>query len=132
MDHPAVEPLRRLSRRLADHGVDHALGGSGLRWALGEDVPVRDWDLTTDAPVVTAHRAIVGLPHELLSSSPPWASTAAWRLHLDGTPVDLVVGFAVHGPDGVVPVPTRVGGTWGGIPLGDPVAWARAMAAVGR
>ncbi len=130
---PPLAPLRSVSERLATVGVVHALGGSGLRRALGEPCPVRDWDLTTDADPILVHRALIGLDHRLLPAASPWASAAAWSVDVAGTTVDVIVGFAIRTADGrVLRVPTVVTGWWRGVPLGDRARWSEAMDRIGR
>ncbi len=132
MSSPPLAPLRLVSGRLGAAGILHALGGSGLRRALGDDCDVGDWDLTTDGDPEVVHRVLVGLDHRLLPAREPWASQRAWRIDLDGAGVDVIVGFAVRSGAGIRRFPTVVTGAWRGVPLGDPVAWQEAMSLAGR
>jgi hypothetical protein len=109
-----------------------AIGGSGLLVALGLAGKARDWDVTVDAPaeavVATLDRAGLSYRDETRTDG-IYASDRC--LVLDG-PIDLLVNFALRGPDGVERLPTRVTGCWSGLPLADPAVWARAYRMLGR
>ena len=109
-----------------------AIGGSALLVALGLAEGARDWDVTVDAPeeavVAALDRAGLAYRDETRTDG-IYASDR--RLVLDG-PIDLMINFALRGPDGVERLPTRVSGCWRGLPLADPAVWARAYRLLGR
>ena len=57
---PPLEPLRDVVARLEARGLVCALGGSGLLAALRLEDSVRDWDVTTDAPIEAVRDALAG------------------------------------------------------------------------
>jgi hypothetical protein len=118
---PPVEPLIEVVERLEGLGVVSALGGSGLLAALGLADRVRDWDLTTDAPLQQVLAAVHGLPHESVGSDHLHADS---KLMLSDRAVEIISRFAFHAPKGVVRIPTVVTGRWQDLPLGSPEAWA--------
>jgi hypothetical protein len=126
---PPLEPLLDAVGRLEARGLACALGGSGLLAALGLADHVRDWDVTTDAPIEAVRAALDGL-------EPAWKGSdeihADQKLMLGGGVVEVIVGFAFHAGGGVVRIPTMVSGRLGGVPLGSPEAWAVAYALLGR
>lgn len=117
------------------HGLVPALGGSGLLVALGLAETAHDWDVTVDAPVAAVDTALRlgGLSYTDATSGDALYATRR-RYVIDGGDhqVDLLVGFALCGPAGVERLPTRVTGTWQGIPLADPVVWERAYTLLNR
>jgi hypothetical protein len=50
------------------------------------------------------------------------------KLTFDAEKVELIARFAFFVPGGVVRIPTVVTGTWNGLPIGSPAAWAAAYA----
>jgi hypothetical protein len=132
---PPVEAVARVVAALAARGADGAIGGSGLLAALGLVESVRDWDLTTDAPesLVVAALDSVGLPYVVEDAGEsPYATRARFVVEGGDHRIDLLVAFAVRTQSGIMPVPTRVTRYWHDLPIGDPVAWARAYRAIGR
>lgn len=129
---PPLAAARRVVSALQQHGFRPALGGSGLLVALGLADVAHDWDVTVDGPAerVAAALESAGLAYQDRSDRQgPYASGR--RLVLDG-PVDLLVNFALRGPEGVEVLPSRVTGQWRGLPLADPIVWARAYRLLGR
>jgi hypothetical protein len=126
---PALEPLREVCRRLEANGVGFALGASGLLHALGLVDHVRDWDLTTDAELESIHRMFDGVAYERCGPSGVHADN---KLRLAGGTVELIVRMAFHSPAGICRIPTLRIGTWRGVPLGSPEAWAVAYSLLGR
>jgi len=114
--------LDAVAGRLSEHDVPFLLGGSGLLFALGIDVPVRDSDLMLRVEdrerfEAAAGRWLVGVTTErgpILTSA--WKAT----LDVDGVEVEGLggLGFA----DGRR-LPFRAGGCWRGIPLAAPEIW---------
>ena len=133
---PPLDVVLRTVDVLNHHGIETALGGSGLLAALGLTARVRDWDLTTDADpdAVRAALATAGLdPVVVNSGDGRYATRARYRVDGGDHEIDLIVGFAVRDDDGTtVPLPTRVTGRWQELPLGDPAVWARAYRLIGR
>ncbi len=132
MHTPPLGGVHRLVAVLQVASWRPAIGGSGLLVALGLADTAKDWDVTVDAPVeaviATLDRAGLSYRDETLTDG-IYASDR--RLIFDG-PIDLLVNFAMRGPDGVERLPTRVAGCWCGLPLGDPAIWARAYRLLGR
>ncbi|MBI5710523.1 MAG: hypothetical protein HZC42_09505 [Candidatus Eisenbacteria bacterium] len=126
---PPLEPVLELAARLERAGIVFALGGSGLLAACGLAHRVGDWDLTTDAPLERARAALEGLAFEPFGSS---GVHADHKFVLPEFATELIVGFAMHGRDGVVRLPTIVTASWHGLPLGSPEVWAAAYALLGR
>ena len=118
---PPIAPLRRLVSRLERAGVTCALGGSGLLFALGFDVHVGDWDLTTDDPLERVRQAIGRAPYQVVG---PGGIHADHKIQLRDGEIEIIVGFSMHAPHGTVRLPTLVTGQWNGIPIGSPETWA--------
>lgn len=135
MEVPRFDVVVRVIEAMRAHGLAPALGGSGLLVALGLADTAHDWDVTVDAPVVTVDTALelAGLAYTDGSSGDAVYATRQ-RYVIDGGDhhVDVLVGFALRGPDGVERLPTRVTGLWQGIPLADPVVWQRAYTLLNR
>jgi hypothetical protein len=68
-------------------------------------------------------------PHELAGNSGIHADQKI-MLPLEDVEVIVNFAFAVEGP--VLRIPTLVRGTWNGVPLGSPEAWAVAYALMGE
>ena len=126
---PPLSPLLDVVARLEAAGLVCALGGSGLLAALGLAHAVRDWDLTTDAPIEAVRAALDGLAVTWKGSD---ALHADQKLMLDDAAVEVIVGFAFHVGGRVVRIPTIVSGRRDGVPIGSPEAWAVAYALLGR
>ncbi|MDX1381308.1 MAG: hypothetical protein R3233_09310 [Xanthomonadales bacterium] len=125
-------PVRDISRRLADAGIVHALGGSGLMRLLGIEVPVRDWDLTTDAGRADIEQALDGFAGQSLPPAAPCRSDFLLSYAVDGETIEIMGRFRLETPAGQVAVRTRVTDRKHGIPLGCPAEWARAYRLMGR
>ena len=126
---PALEPLLATIATLRRGGVEVALGGSGLLASLGLTDHVGDWDVTTDSSVDEAEAALGDTPHEWFGNS---GIHADHKLVVDGGTIEVICRFALRSDAGVCRVPTVVTGTWRGVPVGSPVAWAVAYALLGR
>lgn len=135
----SLHHIRRTMRQLEDAGIRCALGGSALLYSLSLAAQVRDWDLTTDAPLEAAVRALeqAGLAWEAEPSGDyPFASS--YRLSLrageaDGAlPVDLIGGFSIHSDTGLCRLPSSPAFEWEGLPMAAPETWAAAYALMGR
>lgn len=118
---PPLEPLLEVTRSLEGAGIAFALGGSALCLALGLASRVHDWDLTTDASVDQVHEALRPLAPERHGNS---GIHADHKVVCHGGTVEVICRFAFFGERGVVHVPTMAAGTWQGVPLGSPLAWA--------
>ncbi|MFC7620448.1 hypothetical protein [Microlunatus sp. GCM10028923] len=129
---PPREGLDRLLSVLTAEGWQPALGGSGLLVALGLGTVAHDWDVTVDAPpdAVLAALDRAGLPYrDATRTDGVYGTDRCLKVH---DHLDLMVNFALRGPDGLEPLPTQVTGAWRGLPLADPVVWARAYRLLGR
>jgi hypothetical protein len=126
---PPLEPLLEVADILRQGGVEFALGGSGLLHALGLAGTVGDWDLTTDAEPGMIYRMFEGRPQERHGPSGVHADE---KLRLCGGAVELIMGMGFLTPAGICRVPTLVAGSWRGVPLASPEAWAVAYSLLGR
>lgn len=135
VDKPRADVVRSVLAALNDGGITAAVGGSGLLAALGLAARVRDWDITTDADPQAVRDALTAhhLGYTLQPSGDPPFATAC-RLRVDGGDheVDVIVGFALRDGDEIVALPTRVTGSWCGLPLGDPSVWVVAYRLMAR
>jgi hypothetical protein len=126
---PPAAPLLAAIAALERAGLVCALGGSGLLASLGLADRVRDWDLTTDAPLDRLLPLFESRGPEAVGPSGVHADR---KLVLDGGVVEIISGFAFRAPGGVVRIPTVVSGRRDGIPIGSPEAWAVAYVLLGR
>ena len=114
--------LEAVAARLRAAGVPFLLGGSGLLWALGLDVEVRDLDLMLRAGDRARFEAAAGDWLVSVTTDPGPVLTSAWKatLAVDGVEVEGLggLGFA----DGRE-LPFRSGGEWRGVPLAAPEIW---------
>jgi len=118
---PDRRALVTLVERLEGAGLVCALGGSGLLAACGLADQVRDWDLTTDAPIERVKATVAG---EQFQYKGPDDLHADRKLMFADGEVELILQFAFQAPCGVVRIPTWVSDRRDGIPLGSPEAWA--------
>src|ERR1044072_5571194 len=118
---PPLEPLEHVRRRLERAGITWALGGSGLLYALGLRDSVGDWDLTTDASQDEAYSALRDLEPTRHGNS---GIHADHKVGCFDDTVEVICRFAFFTETGIVRIPTLVTGTWNGLPLGSPEAWA--------
>lgn len=122
---PSVPAVQTIHRILADAGIATALGGSGLLCSLGLVSAVRDWDLTTEAPLETVLAALDGYAWEKAPcGDPPFASKFRLAISVDGAVIDLMGGFSIVTETGTCRIPTLVAGQWEGVDTGSPEAWA--------
>jgi len=126
---PPIEPVREIVGRLEAAGIACALGGSGLLAALGLWDRVRDWDLTTDAPVDHLTALLEGGSFERFGPSGVHADS---KLVIAAAGVDLIAEFALRAGDAVCRLPTIVTRRWNGLPLGSPEVWAVAYTLLER
>jgi hypothetical protein len=132
---PRIDVVLRTVEALRHGTIVSALGGSGLLAALGLTDQVRDWDLTTDAEpeAVASALTCAHLEHAAVEAGEDgYATQARFRVEAGDHEIDLLVGFAFRSPGSTIHIPTRVTGHWRGLPLGDPLAWARAYRLMGR
>lgn len=131
---PNMTPLYAVIANFNEHGIDYALGGSGLLLALGLNVAVRDWDITTNAAESTVHAALTGLHVQTATSGDyPFASRYKLLIHTEEPQVEVFGDFAIHAAAGLCRLPSlRNGQVWNGIALGSPEVWYAAYALMGR
>ena len=120
---PPLEPLLELVARLDAEGIRCAVGGSGLLAALGLAETVHDWDLTVDESLERLVPLARGWPFETAGSSGVHADA---KLMFPAHSIEVIAGFAFHGPRGAIRIPTVVAGRWRGVPLASPEAWLAA------
>jgi hypothetical protein len=132
---PPLAVVTAVIGALRADGLVAAVGGSGLLVALGLAEVARDWDVTVDASPASVEAALgrSGFAYRDGTERGGIYASAA-RYVVDGADhqVDLLVDFALLGPDGVERLPTLVTGGWHGLPLADPAVWARAYRLLGR
>ncbi len=92
---PSLVALKLISTRLSAVGVNHALGGSGLLYALGLLEEVKDWDITTDATFEAVLLVLQGLEWKRIPPSDTFKSEYFININIDGTPIHLIGGFAI-------------------------------------
>lgn len=137
LDAPPFAPLRDLLATLDRAGLRYAIGASGLLAALGLVTKVNDWDVQVDASIDDLERACAGFGYERFGNDRVHADH---KLSFDAERVELIANFAFFTPDprggsggaGVVTIPFAVTGTWQGVPLASPTAWAAAYALMGE
>ena len=135
LDAPPFAPLRHLLVRLDRAGLPCALGASGLLAALGLVSKVNDWDVQVDASIDAIEHATVGMASARFGNDRVHADH---KLSFDAERVELIARFAFFAPgdpgrgSGVVTIPFAVTGTWQGLPLASPTAWAAAYALMGE
>lgn len=137
LEAPPLPPLQQLLARLDRAGLAYALGASGLLAALGLVTKVNDWDVQVDASIDALERAAAGLVYAQFGNDRVHADH---KLSFDAERVELIAHFAFFAPgtrgggrgSGVVTIPFAVTGTWQGLPLASPTAWAAAYALMGE
>ena len=118
---PPIGPLLEVVGRLERAGVPCALGGSGLLAALGLIDTVNDWDLTCDADPTRVQSLLVGHPGESHGND---TLHADHKLALPDDRIEVICGFAFHGPRGVIRLECMPADRWQGVPLSTPETWA--------
>jgi hypothetical protein len=130
--YPNIDSLRQLTKRLDEHSIPYALGGSALLRFYSCDVPVNDWDITTDANIEEVRAAIEGLDYIHVKAQGIFASSFLFILSIDNVSIDLIGNFGLHHEGKVFSIPTKLSDYWNGIPVGDPVSWIKAYEIMGR
>jgi hypothetical protein len=132
-------PDPTVARRILDcferHGLVGAIGGSGLLAALGLTRVVHDWDITTDNDPSSVEVALIEAGYQHRSGPAGggnFATTALYAVDAVSHKVDVIVGFAVRSGSRRIDLPTRVTGSWRGLPLADPSVWERAYRIMGQ
>jgi hypothetical protein len=132
---PPLTVVSAVITALHAHDAVAAVGGSGLLASLGLTDEVRDWDVTTDAPAEVVDVALrsTGLDYgRAVSGDARYATRARFAVTTADHQVEVLVGFAIHDGTQVVALPTRVSGTWRGLPMADPSVWLAAYRLLGR
>jgi hypothetical protein len=132
---PDVHVVQTILTCFDDRGIVGAIGGSGLLAALGLTRVVNDWDITTDdaASSVEAALAAAGFPYSKgASGEGDFATAARCIVEAESHEVDMIVGFSFTITDQRIELPTRVTGTWRGLPLADPTVWEQAYRLLGQ
>lgn len=128
-----VSPVQLITARLEAGGVAYASGGSGLLYSLGLVEQVRDWDVTTDAPLEAVAAALQGIPWSTVPSGDyPFASSYRLSIHDESLPVDVIGRFAIHSESGLCRLPAHSSFIWENIRMGSPEIWAVAYALMNR
>lgn len=91
--------------------------------------------LTTDAEPATVETALrsIGAKHVPSTAADGLFHTRArFVVTAPDHDIEVIVGFALSDGEQVVHLPTRVTGTWRGLPLADPLVWLQAYQLMGR
>ena len=114
--------LDAVAERLRAAGVEFLLGGSGLLFALGIDVPVRDIDLMLRPEDRERFQDAAGDWLVGVTTSPGPVLTSAWKatLEVEGCEVEGLGGLGFAGGPAL---PFRAEGEWRGVPLAAPEIW---------
>jgi len=127
--HPPLPPLLEVHARLERAGIAHALGASGLLFALGLWDHVGDWDVNVEADHDVLTPLFADLAPVRFGSSGIHADS---KLQLYDAQVEVIVKMAIVAEGRIVRIPTLPGAPWQGVPVGSPEAWAIAYALLGR
>jgi hypothetical protein len=124
-----MQSLLDVHGRLAKAGIVHALGASALLHAHGLEDHVGDWDINTEADHDVLEPLFRDLAPVRFGSSGIHADS---KLQMHGRDIELIVRMAIVAEGKVVRIPTIVRGSWQGVPVGSPEAWAVSYALLGR
>ncbi|WP_079911099.1 hypothetical protein [Paenibacillus sp. 32352] len=131
--HSILTAAKSITERLDAAGIPYASGGSGLLYSLGLTEQVRDWDITTEAPLEDVEKALKGISWtRAVSGDYPFASSYRLSITHGSLPVDLIGGFAIHTDAGLCRLYSHSSRVWEGIPMGSPEVWAAAYALMNR
>ncbi|ULL13261.1 hypothetical protein DVH26_01455 [Paenibacillus sp. H1-7] len=129
----SLSSAQRVAALLEAEGIHYASGGSGLLYSLGLVSHVRDWDLTTDAPLEAVTAALQDIPYALVPSGDyPFASAYRLSAQDDALPLDIIGGFAIHSEHGICRLPSHSPFIWENIRMGSPEVWAVAYGLMNR
>ncbi|WP_282938252.1 hypothetical protein [Paenibacillus sp. RC67] len=134
MNHPfSLTAVSTVTNRLKDANIHYASGGSGLLYSLGLTEQVRDWDITTDAPIEAVVNALQGIHWtQALSGDYPFASSYRISILHNTLPIDLIGSFAIYSEAGLCRLPSHSAAVWEQIPMGSPEIWAVAYSLMNR
>ncbi|ROR71923.1 DMT family transporter [Bogoriella caseilytica] len=131
---PPLPEVRQLQRRLASAGVSSVVGGSALLASLGLIDRVRDWDLVTDGDPELVAQVVgqLGFPVQRRGPSGVFRTALCLTVAARDHEIDVLVGFQLAGPAGVVPIPAYPGARWQGLTMARPQEWELAYRLMGR
>ncbi|GAA1139341.1 hypothetical protein GCM10009672_06580 [Nesterenkonia lutea] len=131
---PPLHAVLSLQAALTGDGIESVVGGSGLLASLGLVEEVNDWDVVVDAPPETVEDLLdrLGLSHRRRARSGLFRTAAALLVDAGDHSIDVLVGFALDSPEGVMAIPARPGGRWKGLQMARAEDWAQAYALMGR
>ena len=129
MNHPPLESLLEIQRRLERAGVEYALGASALLYAHGLADHVGDWDINTDATHDVLDPLFADLGPVHFGSSGIHADS---KMQMFDRQVELIVQMAIVADGQIVRIPTLPRTTWNGVPVGSLEAWAVSYSLLGR
>jgi hypothetical protein len=115
--------LQYFSLQLKRAGIIHALGGSGLLRLRGIDVPVNDWDITTDAEEAVIMPLTVQFEGRRLSASQQFRSEYLYKFSVNKSTVDLIGGFTVSNGNAIINCRTLITDYHCNVPLGSLQQW---------
>ena len=129
---PSFAALKQVSDRLKEANIDHALGGTGLLFALGLIGEVHDWDITVEAPLELIEPMLAGLIWEPVGPSEAFSSDFLIRIFLEGAVIEIISGFTILRSGQKHRIPFSVAGQWKGVPLANPKTWQKAYELMGQ
>lgn len=130
---PSFEALELISKRFVENKIIHALGGSGLLFALGVIEKVKDWDIATEAPLENVIEALKGLESKIIPNNELFKSQYLIKVAIGNTEIDNIGYFSIKKSNGASHiVPVKNFKDWNGIPLADPYEWLLAYKLMGR
>lgn len=128
-----IEPMVEVTSALDKANIEYALGGSGLLYSLGLVDSVRDWDLTTEAPL---DDVLAALSHLYCLPAPcgdyPFASSYRLSIHAEEPHIDLFGSFTIQTEAGLCRLPAIPTTQWHGITVGSPEVWFVAYSLMNR
>jgi hypothetical protein len=129
----SLESVKRITGLLDAAGLGYASGGSGLLYSLGLTQAVRDWDLTTDAPLESVTHALQGVAWiSLTSGDYPFASSYRLSIEDPRLPIDIIGRYAIHSEHGLCRLPALAAFQWNGLSMGSPEIWTAAYTLMKR
>jgi len=129
---PSLSALKLFSQMLSSQNIPHALGGSGLIFALGGSCTVHDWDLTMHTTWDKLQNALNDIPHQYLKCDGIFATDFRCNLNFLDANFDLMNAFAIKDQNDIYRMPLKVTGHWNGVPLGCPEEWIKVYGLINR
>lgn len=131
---PPLTLVSHVQRVLSRRSIPSAVGGSGLLASLGLIGTVNDWDLVADAQPAAVEAALdeLSLRYSRAEQSGVFRTQALFTIDAGDHQIDVLVRFALQGPNGVIDIPARLGHWWRGLQMAEPEDWYLAYRLMGR